>query len=432
MVPEEEGQGAGDEPGEEGSQSRWIPPDDRLWRHPSEVRENPSQTVPMSGHGLLRSLAGWLRAGQAPIWLVGVISGVVGALLTAGALLAAGATDGNTPAPTATSRPSGLSAPTSTNSNPAGAPAILGFVNPSIVGLKLTGATGPATGSGVIIDQAGPNAYILTDDALVSAAGAGPQVEVATSYTEVPGRVVGSDPSSGLALVEARMGPVRTAVPGSAAELQTGDQVYAVGSAVAAGWVGSGNYFASGTINDSLNYLPPVNGASFGLFSMLVANLTVDPSADGGALVDSSGKVIGILSSAGSQQNKTSVTYVTPIDTAEYELNPLITTGHPAAHPWLGLLQGSDAPAPTAAHGVPGGVSVASVAPGSPAAKAGVADNDVVTGIGSTPVPSAGVLIEMLANMKPGQVVTLSWVHDNKLHHANVTLGSQPNAVNAS
>jgi S1-C subfamily serine protease len=75
---------------------------------------------------------------------------------------------------------------------------------------------------------------------------------------------------------------------------------------------------------------------------------------------------------------------------------------------------------------------VASVAPGSPAAKAGVVDNDVVTGIGSTPVPSAGVLIGMLANMKPGQVITLSWVHDDKLHHANLTLGTQPDAVNAS
>src|SRR5579875_593107 len=435
MDPEEEGpQGEGqpgsDEADDEGPRPHWLPPDDRLWRHPSEVRQNPPTDL-ASGHGLSGALASWLRASQAPIWLVGVISGVVGALLTTGVLLVTGATERASPPPPTTSRSLTVTPPRTTPSSP-GATWVWGFVNPSIVGVKVTGAQGTTTGSGVIVDSVGQNAYILTQSNLFSSAGAGPQVEAATSYTLLSGALMGTDPSSGIALVQARMSPVRTAELGSAAELQTGEEVYAVGSPSAAAWAGSGNYFASGTINDSLNYLPPVNGASVGLFSMLVANLSVDPSAYGGALVDTSGKVIGILNPASAELDKPSVTYVTPIDTAMEELGPLISSGHPAPHAWLGLLQGSDASPPAVPKGVPGGVAVASVAPGSPAAKAGIVDNDVVTEIDTTSVTSSGVLIALLANMKPGQVVKLSWVHDGKVHQAEVTLGEQPDAVNGS
>jgi len=431
MDPDEEAHSSGDEPTEEGSRSHWLPPDDRLWRHPSEVRQNPGPIGSPASRGLSGALASWLRAGQAPIWLVGVISGLVGALLTAGILFATGAADRNSKASPPTSQSAQPALPKAVAS-PSSATWVWGFVNPSIVGIRVTGAQGTTTGSGVIVDSAGENTYILTEGNLFSAAGAGPQVEVATSYSVLPGHLVGTDPSSGVALVQARMSPVHPAELGSAAELQTGDEVYAVGSPTAAAWAGSGNYFSSGTIDDSLNYLPPVNGAQVALFSMLVANLAVDPSAYGGALVDSSGKVIGILNPASTELDKPSVTYVTPIDTAMEELNPLIATGHPSPHAWLGLLQGTDASETDVPHGMPGGVSVANVAPGSPAAKIGVVNDDVITEIDTTDVPSSGALIALLDTMKPGQVIRLTWLHDGKLHSTDVTLGTQPEAVNGS
>ena len=67
--------------------SPWLPPDDRLWRHPSDVRSNPSAPAQRPN----RSAGSWLVGPEARTWLVGVISGVVGALVCGGVLIAAGA-----------------------------------------------------------------------------------------------------------------------------------------------------------------------------------------------------------------------------------------------------------------------------------------------------------------------------------------------------
>ncbi|HXR22052.1 MAG TPA: hypothetical protein VN786_05815, partial [Acidimicrobiales bacterium] len=71
LPPHGPGEDDDDHPG-----SPWLPPDDRLWRHPSEVRSNPS--VP--GRRPSRSVGSWLVGLEGRTWLVGVISGVVGAL----------------------------------------------------------------------------------------------------------------------------------------------------------------------------------------------------------------------------------------------------------------------------------------------------------------------------------------------------------------
>ena len=365
------------------------------------------------------------------MWFVGVTSGVVGALLASGILLMSGVTDNNLNLTVPTTV---LGSAPPTTASPSATP-LLDYVSPSIVGLSVTGDQGTVFASGVIVDSSVQYAYILTDSALFAGAGSGPQIQVMVSSTIRSGSLLAVDPAAGIAVVRSAVSPVRTADLGSVGGLQTGDGVYAIGSAWAAAAYpnGSGNYFGIGEINDTLNYLPPVNGATYGLFSMLVADLSVDPSAYGGALCDDTGKVIGILDPASAELNKPGVTYVTPIDTAMEELYPLITTGHPVPHPWLGVMQASDATTTTSQGGTEAvGVSVASLAPGSPAAKAGIQENDVLSDIDSTPIPSTGVLISYLDSAKPGQVVKVTWLHNGLLRHADLTLGVEPASVNLS
>jgi S1-C subfamily serine protease len=365
------------------------------------------------------------------MWFVGVTSGVVGALLACGILLMTGVTD-NSVTVVGANTSLGSAPPTRESSD---ATPLLSYVSPSIVGLSVTGDQGTVIASGIIVDSTVQYAYILTDSALFAQAGPGPQIQVMVSSTIRSGSLVAVDPAAGIAVVRSAVSPVRTADLGSVGGLQTGDDVYAIGSAWAAATYpnGSGNYFASGEINDTLNYLPPVNGATYGLFSMLVADLSVDPSAYGGALCDDTGKVIGILNPASAELNKPGVTYVTPIDTAMEELYPLITTGRPVPHPWLGIMQASDAATTTSQGGTAAvGVSVASLAPGSPAARAGIQENDVLSEIDSTAVPSTGVLISFLDSAKPGQVVKVIWLHDGLRRHADLTLGVEPASVDTS
>ena len=74
----------------------------------------------------------------------------------------------------------------------------------------------------------------------------------------------------------------------------------------------------------------------------------------------------------------------------------------------------------------PDGIQVESVGSGSPVARAGVADNDVITTLDGRSVATVGELIEWLSTARPGQVMSISWLDDDHRHSAVVTLGNQP------
>jgi S1-C subfamily serine protease len=403
--------------------SSWLPPDDRLWRHPSEVRSNPAAPA-RTGSGSLRS---WLVGPEARTWLVGVISGVVGALVCGGVLIATGAVD--QPAPVIVTKTSSQRTGTSSSGGGAGnAIGILDAVAPSVVGLSVNGSQGVDSGSGVIVATVGQASYILTDSALFSTAGSSSQVQVLSYWgQQKSGVLIGTDPSSGIAVVRVVMDPVDPAVPGSVADVQTGGTIYSIGSPGVAG-SSDGSPFASGSIDDSMNYLQPVEGSSGAMYSMLVADMSVDSTAYGGAVVDSSGALIGIANQVSSQLARPGLTYVTPIDTAMVDMYALIKGGgQAAAHPFLGILQATDISGPGAeAVGVAGAIEVESVAVGSPAAKAGIADNDVITAIAGRPAASVGALISWLALAKPGQVVSVDWLHGTHRRQFDITLATQP------
>jgi putative serine protease PepD len=253
---------------------------------------------------------------------------------------------------------------------------------------------------------------------------------------------MGSDPAAGIAVVRVdlcvrtgRYPAVGTANLGSVANVQTGEQVYSVGSPVIAGGT-DGSDLAEGYMDDATSYLSPVNGASDAMFSMLVADLTVDPSALGGAVVDGSGNVIGITNQGAGQSARSGLTYITPIDTAIPDISAIIKNGQAAPHAWLGLLQETDIAGPGAQDlKVPAGaIEVQSISSGSPAAKAGIADDDVITAIdGHTGnVSSVGAFLAWMALAKPGQVVDVDWLQNGQPRQAHITLETEPAVANPS
>ena len=429
MDHEDEPQGGGDDREEERPGAPWLPPDDRLWRHPSEVRANPA-TKPPAPSGTIGRIA---RSGSARMWFVGITSGLVGAAVCAGVLMAAGAVP-TQPEVVTTTR---AAAPTTDPKLPGISPnliGLLGMVEPSVVGVTVNGSSGVVNGSGVVVQApaAGNESYIVTDSALFAEAGTGSQVQVTTNWGYVENATfVATAPASGIALLKAVLpDDVGSANLGSVSNIQTGEEVFSVGSLPLAASDNQSAY-ALGYINDTLSFIQPVNGASNALFSMLVANLPVVTTDYGGAIVDSAGNVLGITNQVpGTPDN---LTYVTPIDTVMAEVSQMIKGGRAGAYPWLGLLQATDISGPGAPGlGARGAVQVESVASGSPVAKVGVADNDVITTLDGRSLPSVGALIEWLANARPGQVMTIGWLHNGRRRSASVTLGSQPASANPS
>jgi len=437
MGPAEEPPSGPGEEDEERPATPWLPPDDRLWRHPSEVLANPPAPPPPQPRGI----GGWFRGSEARVWFVGATSGVVAALLCAGILVAAGAVENPPP----------VSAPETVSTAPVAASSGGGFsdattvfdtVEPAVVGLTVNGDSGVADGSGVVVDSNGPVCYVLTDSALFSGASTTTPVQVESYWGEVAtGRLVGTDPSAGIAVVQAdlcvRHGSypaVATANPGTVANLQTGEEVFSLGSPAIAGST-NGSDFAWGYMDDATSYIQPVNGASDAMFSLLVADVSVDSSAYGGALVDSTGALLGVINQVSDQSAKPGLTYITPIDTAMADVSALVKDGQAAPHAWLGVLQETDISAPGARElKVPGAIEVQTVASGSPAAKAGIQDNDVITAIDGSNgnVSSVGAFLAWIALAKPGQVVNLNWLHDGQLRRAHLTLSTEPAAANPS
>jgi len=431
------GHGDGDQGNEEDRpRAPWLPPDDRLWRHPSELRDNPG--APLGGAGAPSRFDASSRS-AAHMWVVGLVSGLVGAIAGAGLLLAAGAVSVSptvvTPhQATATVVDAGTGVGQGSDGD---LTTLLDMVEPSIVGLTVTGPSGVETGSGVIVGTSGDDCYVLTDGALFSDAGQGPSVQVSSywGYTKT-GALVAQDPSSGIALVKVVLLPaadIETVNPGSVADIQSGERVFSIGSSSMAAPLNIPD-FSAGYIDDESSYLEPVDGSSDAMFSMLVATMSVGTSDYGGALVDASGNLLGIVNQAPGQTDaEDGLTYVTPIDTAMAEVDWMIKTGQAEPHAWFGILQGTDVAGPEAQHmGIGGGVQVDTLAAGSPAARLGIVDSDLVTEIGGHGIVSVGALIAILANDRPGQVVTVAWLHDGHRHRGVVTLGAQPASASPS
>jgi hypothetical protein len=75
------------------------------------------------------------------------------------------------------------------------------------------------------------------------------------------------------------------------------------------------------------------------------------------------------------------------------------------------------------------GVIVIGVAPQSPAAKAGIAPNDIILRVGDTPVGTLPALVEAVRKCQAGQAVEVTYLHQGKRTTAKVKLGAYPGAA---
>ena len=78
------------------------------------------------------------------------------------------------------------------------------------------------------------------------------------------------------------------------------------------------------------------------------------------------------------------------------------------------------------AAGTPAGVGIAKVLPNGPAAGAGLAQGDVIVEVNGTPTRTAPALTVLLAQLNPGDTVTVKYERNGSQHTTKVTLGQLP------
>ena len=256
------------------------PPDplDRCWLHPTELA---------AAHGTRHLAKGTKRPAGWPTALAG---GLAGALLTVGALAAAGVLDTGTETarPAEAVTPAGASASGSDDpEGSSGAPDLdaIDRVGESVVAVSVGGDGTVRSGSGVCVRHGGE---ILTSGALVAGGGAvtvsGPGGE---SFRAT---VTGRDAASGLALLTVEGGLM--AAPLSYEALAIGEKVMVVGAET------SGSPWVSAGIVASVDAPAPREAGNPTIHGLIETDAHAGDSAMGGALVDVSGAVTGIVVAA--------------------------------------------------------------------------------------------------------------------------------------
>lgn len=358
-----------------------LPPDDRLWRHPSE------HVVPLER----------AARGRRSVALLGAAA--VGAALALAGAWAVGAFDDETP--TAEVARERQVTPATTVVLAAPGAGGLDEVAATLVAVRV----GDTEGAGIVLRDDG---YVLTTADLVVDR---PRVSVwALGGPERDAEVVGTDPATDVAVLHVPGLTAEGAVFGAAHELAVGDDARTVRlrttdrADVLAGVV------ANLAVTVTRDGSSPLHG-------LIGTDIVAAEPVEGAALVDAEGTVVGLTTTVGD----TDAVRAVPVDLARIVAADLIATGRPA-HPWLGI-EGRDLDAAVAADwGIPGGAALVSVVADGPADAAGLRADDVVTHLGDTEIATMGDLVTALRHHDPGDTVRLGYLRAGRPHWCEAEL----------
>lgn len=302
---------------------------------------------------------------------------------------------------------------------PGSVAAIAAKVTPSVVSIEVrTGDTGD-TGSGVVIDRRG---YILTNNHVVSLAATDTTAHLTVVFSDsrrVPGVIVGRDPASDLAVVKVDVTGATVAQLGRSSKVVVGDTVIAIGSPLGlAGTVTTGIVSAL----DRPVRLAGGDSDTNAVIDAMQTDAAINPGNSGGALVDASGAVIAINSAirtlGGDTSGSIGLGFAIPIDYAGAIAQELIRTGK-AVHSTIGIN------AKSATDGTTDGAQVQNVVDGGPAARAGIAEGDVITKVGDRAVGSADELVVAVQAHPVGASVDVVLTRSGKTLTVKVVLAAQ-------
>jgi len=335
---------------------------------------------------------------------------------------------------------SGLPAQSSQANQPIDVQAVTSKVSSAIVDINtvIASATGrggsQAAGTGMILTSDGE---ILTNNHVV---------EQSTSIrVTIPGRsntytatVVGVDPTADVALIKVQgVSGLPTVQLADSSTLTVGQQVVAMGNA---GGQGGPPSVTQGSITalDQTITASNDNGTSEQLDGLIQSDATISPGDSGGALVNSAGQVIGMITAGeatGFRQSSTNVGYAITASTAVGVVND-IRAGHasstiligPTGHLGIGVQNLNPITISRLGLNVSSGALVTAVEPGSPAAQIGLTANSVITSIDGTTINSSSDLTPAIQGHKPGDKIKVTWVDQNGTHTATATLVAGPAA----
>ena len=272
-----------------------------------------------------------------------------------------------------------------------------------------------ATGSGVIIS---PDGYIVTNNHVVN--GADELTVTLNDNREYSARIIGTDPNTDLALIKVNGKNLPTLPIGDSDNLKVGEWVLAVGNP----------YNLSSTVTAGIVSAKARSMGGEGSNGPQISSFIQTPGNSGGALVNAKGELVGINAMLYSQTGSysgygfaipTTIMVKVVDDLKKYGTVQRAVLGIRGGDV-LNYINAQKDEKKDVDLGTNEGVYVAEVTEGSSAAAAGIVKGDVITEADGKKITKMSELQELLSKKRPGEKVTLTYLHNKSKHSKTVTL----------
>jgi putative serine protease PepD len=279
--------------------------------------------------------------------------------------------------------------------------AIYAAARESVVSIQTRGGsgTGFVTGAdGTIVT----NAHVVGSATTV-------QVQFADDETAT-GRVTGVDRSSDLAVVKVDVGRrLKALALADSTSVRTGQLAVAIGSPF-----GLSQTTTAGIVSGTGRHIQAPDG--FQIDSVIQTDAPINPGNSGGPLLDAQGRVIGVNSQIASQSGgSVGIGFAVPSNTVR-DVIPRLERGESIRRAYLGV----------STSGGTGGVTVAAVTSGGPAANAGLRVGDVIRSVAGERVADSDDVAAAIQDRRPGEQVAIVVRRGGSDQTIQATLGTRP------
>ena len=274
-----------------------------------------------------------------------------------------------------------------------------------------------AAGSGFILSADG---YILTNYHVVEDSNS---ITVSLyDGTEYDATLVGCDESNDIAVLKIDAEGLTPVVLGDSDNLNVGDQVVAIGNPL-----GELTFSLTTGVVSALNR--EVTLSSNVTMNLIQTDCAINSGNSGGALFNLYGEVVGITnakyssSSSSSEASIDNIGFAIPLNHVKNIVKSIIETGS-ITKPYIGVTV-SSVSSEAQGYGLPTGAAVRSVEADSPAAKAGLEENDIITEVDGTAINSSTELVNYVGEKTPGDELTFKVYRQGEELELTVTIGEK-------
>jgi putative serine protease PepD len=368
------------------SQARWrrqALEADARWRAPEEAQPPEPPPGRSRGRGLVPLLA--LAAALAALAVSGVT--LLGGDDDPGQADLLPAAGGGAPAPTQIGR-------------------VYQSAGPGVVSVQV----GSASGTGFVVRSDGTivtNAHVVGD-------GESAEVRFGDSGETVPAEVLGTDPSSDLAVLRVDPGSTGRLRPLPLADsdrVRVGDSVVAIGNPF-----GLDRTATAGIVSSLGREIQAPDG--FQIDEVIQTDAPINPGNSGGPLLDLRGRVVGVntqIATGGGGNGNVGIGFAVPANRVR-EVLPALSRGQHIERAYLGVTSSPH----------PNGAEIQGVTPGSPAQSAGLRSGDVITGVDGRDVAAPEDVSEAIDQLEPGDEIQVEVSRDGEQRTVTVELAERP------